>query len=58
MEAFPDVEILWLEQGREAFEADIKNYARDRFAIYKEWLGDKVSEKDDSKILETMRDDC
>jgi len=54
LEVFPDAEILWLDAGREAPEEDIKNYARDRFAIYKEWLGDNVSEKDDSKILKKM----
>jgi hypothetical protein len=55
MEVFPSAEVLWLDDGRRALEADIKNYARDRLAIYTEWLGDEISEKDDSLILEKMR---
>jgi len=54
LEVFPDAEVLWLDEGREAPEEDIKNYARDRFAIYKEWLGDNVAEKDDTTILGKM----
>jgi len=55
IEVFPDAEILWLDEGREALEADINNYARDRFIMYKEWLGDSVAEKNDSAVLEKMR---
>jgi hypothetical protein len=55
LEVFPDAEVMWLDEGREAPEEDIKRYARDRFAIYKGWLGDNVSETDESAILEKMR---
>lgn len=53
-EVFSDVEVVWLDEGRRAPEDDIRNYAPDRFAMYKHWLGDKVTERDDLVTLAKM----
>jgi hypothetical protein len=54
VEVFPDVEVLWLDEGRQAPDNDIRNYARDRFEMYKRWLGDEILERDDSATLARM----
>jgi hypothetical protein len=53
-EVLSDVEVVWLDEGRQAQEDDIQNYARDRFAMYQRWLGGEVTERDDSVILAKM----
>lgn len=53
LEVFPEAEILWLDEGREPPE-ELRNYARNRFEMYKAWLGDKIAETDDSAILRRM----
>jgi hypothetical protein len=53
-EIFPDVKILWLDIGRQASEEVVKNYAHDRFTMYKRWLCTKVIEKNATTILAEM----
>ena len=54
IEVFPDVEVLWLDERRQAPEDDVQKYPLYRFEMYKRWLGDKITERDDSVILAKM----
>ena len=52
-EVFPDVEIIWLDQGRHVPESVIAHYARDRMAVYKSYLPKDISIPS-TKTLEAM----
>lgn len=54
IEVFSDVEVLWLDEGRQAPDDDIRKYALDRFEMYKRWLGNEISDRDDSATLARM----
>jgi len=48
LEVFPDVEVLWLDQGR---RGDVALYAEDRLAMYREFLAQEEAPVDNANVL-------
>ncbi len=53
---FPEVEVLWLDDGREVNDDDVDNYARDRFEMYKRFLNSVPESTDEDSILRRIRE--
>lgn len=54
-EVFPDVEVLWLDEEREASENLIRDYAKGRLELYQSYLPNRVAEMDDAAVLRALR---
>jgi len=48
LDIFPDVEVLWLDQGR---QQDVSTYAEDRLAMFKDFLAQPPIDVNDSNVL-------
>ncbi len=54
LDVFPDVEMLWLDEGRDY--DDIADYAEQRLHIYKRFLGGSSLQKDCGNVLALLGD--
>jgi hypothetical protein len=51
---YPNIEILWLDQGREADERDVNRYAEDRIHLYETLLAEGEELRDQQEVLAGM----
>jgi len=52
--SYPNVNLLWLDQGREADQADIVHYADDRLPLYARFIGNRANIVNEDELLCTM----
>lgn len=53
-QSFPNSEILWLDQGREANPEDINHYAEDRIQLYASFIDDGLDLANEEQMLLAM----
>ena len=51
IEIYPNVDILWLDQGRKEESDEVREYARDRLAMYISYLGGEPLPNDNTSAL-------
>jgi len=52
--SYPKVNVLWLDQGREADQADIVHYADDRLALYARFIGNRANIVNEDELQSAM----
>jgi hypothetical protein len=52
--SYPNLDVLWLDQGRDANQDDIEHYAEDRVALYSTFIGDDRDRRNQEQVLTAM----
>jgi hypothetical protein len=53
--SYPNLDVLWLDQGREANQDDVNRYAENRLALYASFIGNDLDLTNRRQVLTAMR---